>query len=166
MSTGATTAIGIAKQQRAITRHGYYGKMLAKHWSPEKLAAYEAAPRSTNCADEIALIRANIQDIDRRLTGGEISVPGMRGEVFLEDIRDRLLGRLNGFLRSQHEMHPEAEMGNNRMRLEITVKGADDVDVKNLDDGVSEPTSPEATQEEKEDAVKETALDKLLGDDP
>lgn len=157
MSTGAVTAVGQEKLRVQSVKHGYYGRQLAKVWSPEQLQAYENAPRGTDCSDEIALLRANIADIDSKLLAGKTSVQGMRGEVFLVDIKDRLLGKLRGFLKSQHEMHPEAEMGTGKMKLEISIKSTGvEVDVKNIDDGGAaievEPGAPIATEEATEEA--------------
>lgn len=120
-STGAKTQAGQKRAAEANIRHSYYRSMLKSSWSPERLQAFDAANTSTDVTDEIALVRSNIVDIERRMGNGEVTVMGVKGEVFLEDIKDRLHTRLNMYLRSQHEMHPEADKQKGKLKIEISI---------------------------------------------
>lgn len=162
MSTGARTEIGRAKLAKRATKHGFYSRNLTE----EQQKAWSKVPTTTDCSGEIKLMRTHIDELNAKIAGGAVSVPGMRGEIFLEDILVRKTAMLNSLLRSQHVMHPES--GNDApMRLEITVQGNVDIDVKDLDQGGAESAAsndPLAPDEGPD--PKGHSLEDLLGEDP
>lgn len=161
MSTGPRSAEGKEKArlagQRASTKHGYYAKRLAasfKNTEDEKL--FKSVNRGTDCSEEIALYRTQIVQMQERLANGEITIAGMRGEVFLEDILLRKTAMLNSLLRSQHEMHPEANnAGKLKIELSVKVEGGKAVehDVPDIEGNAA--AQAEQTPAEKLEAIEE-----------
>ena len=121
MSTGARTAAGKQRSIDANTRHSYYRSMLKASWSPEQRHAFDTAPTGTDMSDEIALMRSNIAKIEARILAGEVSIQGLKSEVFLIDILNNVNRSLNAALRSQHEMHPEMDQQKGTLKIEISI---------------------------------------------